>query len=59
MSSRQLNTDLELKKKFRAGFEFDNQVDTAMGVMAKGKVKTEKRRGLRANSRDHDLLQSM
>lgn len=41
MSSGQLNIDLEFKRKTRAGFEFDNQFDKDMGVMAKEKVETE------------------
>lgn len=58
MSSGQLNMNLELKRKIRAGFEFGNQIDKAMGVMSEEKVTTEKRRGFRANSGDHDLLWS-
>lgn len=59
MSSGQLNTDLELKRKIKAAFEFDNQIGKAMGVTAKEKVETEKRKGLKANSGDHDLLRNM
>lgn len=32
MSCGQLNTDLELKRKIRTGFEFNNQTDTGMGA---------------------------
>ena len=56
MFSGQLNTDLEFKRKTRSAFEFDNQFDKAMGVMAKEKVQTELRRWLRANSGDHRPL---
>lgn len=52
MSSGRLNTDVEFKRKTRAAFEFGNQFDKAMGVMAKEKVQTELRRWLRANSGD-------
>ena len=55
MSSEQLNTDPELKRKFEFGFEFDKQIDKAMKVMAKEKAESEKRRGLWAVW-DHDVL---
>lgn len=38
MSSGQLNTDLELRRKIRSGFELNNHTDKSMGVMPQGTI---------------------